>query len=62
MQISQFINPFDDCKKACSQKKGKLAAIMIDDLLRTLPEMVTWARNGHIKAVVLLFMYYWMQI
>ena len=27
--------------------------IMIDNLLRTSPEMVTRARNGHIKSVVL---------
>ena len=38
------------------------APIMIDNLLRTSPEIATCARNGHIKSVVLLFIYYWMQI
>ena len=70
MQISRFINRFDDCKKVCSPNMwvcwqhscSNAVPIMIDNLLRMSPEMVTWARNGHIKSVVLLFMYYWMQI
>ena len=70
MQISRFINPFNDCKRICSQNMWvrwqhscfNAGPIMIDNLLRTSPEMVTWARNYHIKAVVLVFMYYLMQI
>ena len=69
-RIPRFINRFDDCKKVCSPNMwvcwqhscSNAVPIMIDNLLRTSPEMVTWARNGHIKSVVLLFMYYWMQI
>ena len=55
MQISRFINHFDDCKKVCSPNMwvrwqhscSNAGLIMIDNLLRTSPEMVTWARKGH---------------
>ena len=70
MQILRFINRFDDSKKICSPNMwvrwqhscSNAVPVMIDYLLRTSPEMVTWVRNGHIKSVVLLFMYYWMEI
>ena len=49
MQISRFINRFDDCKKICPPNMwvrwqhscSNAGPIMIDNLFRTSPEMVT---------------------
>ena len=68
MQSSHFVNPFGGCQ-ICSQNVDNLATqmfykdpLMINGLLRTSPKQVIKTRNGHIIAVVLLIMHYWMQI